>query len=344
MRFLHPYILLLLIPLALLLVWAFLRIRRDKKKLKNFGETELVRQLMPDLSLRRKLTKDILLIVSGMLIVVALARPQVGSKPEKVKLEGIEMIVALDLSNSMLAKDVTPSRLTLAKNIVSRMTDELANNKIGLIYFAGEAYIQLPITSDFVSAKMFLQSADPSLIAAQGTVIGEAIKLATRGFSSDKEVKKALVLITDAENLDGDVEEVLQTAKEKGILISVLGVGTEEGAPIPMGNGEYLTDEEGKVVVTRLNQQLAKQIAETADGVYIHAKDVSGAVRLLKKSLDRLQKSDMSTTVYRSYADVYYYFLIPALLLLMIDLLMLDHKNRLLRRFNIFDIKRDDEK
>ena len=225
MRFLHPYILLLLVPLALLLVWAFLRIRRDKKKLKNFGETELVRQLMPDLSLRRKLTKDILLIVSGMLIVVALARPQVGSKPEKVKLEGIEMIVALDLSNSMLAKDVTPSRLTLAKNIVSRMTDELANNKIGLIYFAGEAYIQLPITSDFVSAKMFLQSADPSLIAAQGTVIGEAIKLATRGFSSDKEVKKALVLITDAENLDGDVEEVLQTAKEKGILISVLGVG-----------------------------------------------------------------------------------------------------------------------
>ncbi|WP_296164798.1 BatA domain-containing protein, partial [uncultured Porphyromonas sp.] len=131
MRFLYPYILLLLVPLVLLLVWAFLRIRRDKKKLKNFGETELVRQLMPDLSLRRKLTKDILLIVSGMLIVVALARPQVGSKPEKVKLEGIEMIVALDLSNSMLAKDVTPSRLTLAKNIVSRMTDELANNKIG---------------------------------------------------------------------------------------------------------------------------------------------------------------------------------------------------------------------
>ena len=152
------------------------------------------------------------------------------------------------------------------------------------------------------------------------------------------------MLITDAENLDGDVEEALQAAKEKGILISVLGVGTEEGAPIPMGNGEYLTDEEGKVVVTRLNQQLAKQIAETADGVYIHAQDVSGAVRLLKKSLDRLQKSDMSTTVYRSYADVYYYFLIPALLLLMIDLLMLDHKNRLLRRFNIFDIKRDDEK
>ncbi|WP_296119378.1 BatA domain-containing protein, partial [uncultured Porphyromonas sp.] len=129
MRFLYPYILLLLVPLSLLLVWAFLRIRRDKKMLKNFGETELVRQLMPDLSLRRKLTKDILLIASGMLIVVALARPQVGSKPEKVKLEGIEMIVALDLSNSMLAKDVTPSRLTLAKNIVSRMTDELANNK-----------------------------------------------------------------------------------------------------------------------------------------------------------------------------------------------------------------------
>lgn len=344
MRFLYPNILFLLIPLLLLLGWALVRIRRDRKKLKNFGETELVRQLMPDLSLRRKLTKDLLLTLSGMLIVLALARPQVGSRPEKVKLEGIEMIVALDLSNSMLAKDVTPSRLTLAKNIVSRMTEELANNKIGLIYFAGEAYIQLPITSDFVSAKMFLQSADPSLIPAQGTVIGDAIKLATRGFSPDKEVKKALVLITDAENLDGDVEEALKEAKEKGILISVLGVGTEEGGPIPMPGGDYLTDEEGKVVVTRLNQQLAKQIAETADGVYIHAKDVSGAVRLLKKSLDALQKSDMSTTVYRSYADVYYYFLIPALLLLVIELVMLDHKNRALRRLNLFGTKRDDEK
>jgi Ca-activated chloride channel family protein len=343
MRFLHPYLLLLLIPLLILLGWTLYRIRRDRRKLKNFGETELVRQLMPDLSLRRKLTKDILVTLSAMLLVFALARPQLGSKPEKVKLEGIEMMVALDLSNSMLAQDVKPSRLSLSKNIVSRMTDELANNKIGLVVFAGEAYIQLPITADFVSAKMFLQSADPSLISAQGTVIGDAIHLATRGFSSDKGVKKALVLITDAENLDGDVTEAIKEAKEQGILISVVGVGTAEGGPIPLGNGEYLTDEEGKVVVTRLDEELAKQIAEEAGGVYIHATGATGAVRLLKKSLDNLQKSDMSTTVYRSWEDVYYYFLIPALILLILDLLLLDHKNPLGRRLNIFERKHDDE-
>lgn len=343
MRFLHPYLLLLLIPLLILLGWTLYRIRRDRRKLKNFGETELVRQLMPDLSLRRKLTKDILVSLSAMLLVFSLARPQLGSKPEKVKLEGIEMMVALDLSNSMLAQDVKPSRLALSKNIVSRMTDELANNKIGLVVFAGEAYIQLPITADFVSAKMFLQSADPSLIPAQGTVIGDAIHLATRGFSSDKEVKKALVLITDAENLDGDVTEAIKEAKEQGILISVVGVGTAEGGPIPLGNGEYLTDEEGKVVVTRLDEALAKQIAEEAGGIYIHATGATGAVRLLKKSLDNLQKSDLSTTVYRSWEDVYYYFLIPGLILLILDLLLLDHKNPLGRRLNIFERKHDDE-
>lgn len=337
MRFLYPYLLFLLIPVALLVGMSFVRTYQQRKKLKKFGETELVKQLMPDLSLRRKLIRDIVLAVALALLILALARPQMGAKSETVTREGVELMVCLDVSNSMLSDDVKPSRLDRAKAIVSRIVDKLSNNKIGLIYFAGDAYIQLPITADFVSAKMFLSGASPDLIQAQGTAIGQAVRLATRSFSSDEKVKRAVVIITDGENHEGDAEEAVRSAHKEDIMVNVIGIGTNEGGPIPLEDGSYLYDNEGKMVVTRLNAQMGQELAGLGGGAYIQANDVSGTVRILEQALDKLEKSEMDTTVYTAYNEVYHFFLIPAILLILFDLIALDRKNRYFRRINLFD-------
>lgn len=337
MRFLHPNYLFILIPILMMLLFSFMKIRRQRKALKRFGDTELVKELMPDLSLRRKLTKDIILVCALSLLVLALARPQLGSKSEKVELEGVELMVCMDISNSMLSQDIEPSRLDRAKAIVSRMVDKLANNKIGLIYFAGEAYIQLPVTADFVSAKMFLNEASPELISDQGTVIGQAVELAIRSFSKDNKTKRAIIIITDGENHEGETMEAVARAKKEGILVNVIGLGSKEGGPIPLPEGGYLTDESGQMVVTKLNEAMCKEIAQASGGVYIHASDVAGTVRSIEKSLDSLEKTKIEATRYAAYNEVYHYFLIPALMLLLFDFIFLDRKNRYLRRMKLFD-------
>lgn len=338
MRFLHPYILFVLVPLALVVIFLLWRIGRQRRELKRFGDTELVRQLMPDLSLRRKLMKDLVLLLSTAMFVVALARPQIGSKSETVKRQGIEMMVAMDISNSMLSDDVKPSRLARAKAIVSRMIDKLDNNKIGLIYFAGDAYIQLPITGDMISAKMFLNSASPDLIQEQGTVLEMAINLATRSFSSDEKVTKAIVLITDAENHEGDVIAAVQEAKKRGILVNVVGVGSPNGGPIPMPQGGYL-ESEGGMVITKLNEQLGMEIATASGGIYVRANDVSQTVRALEDSINSLDQSDLEMKIYTAYNEMYYIPLILGLLLLVIDFVLLDRKNRYFRRIKLFERK-----
>lgn len=337
MRFLHPYILFLLLPLlvvALFLVW---RMSRQRKELKKFGETELVRLLMPDLSLRRKLAKDLVLILSLSMLVVALARPQMGSKSETVKREGIELMVAMDISNSMLSDDVKPNRLARAKAIVSRIIDKLDNNKIGLVFFAGDAYVQLPITGDMISAKMFLDNASPDLIQVQGTQLEQAIRLCVRSFSSDEKVKRAIVLITDVENHEGNVLSAIEEAKKQGILVNVLGVGSTDGGPIPMPEGGYLQDAEGKMVITKLNEQLGMEIATASGGIYVRASDVSQSVRALEEALNKLEQAELEMKVYTAYNELYYIPLLLGLLLLWIDFLLLDRKNRYFRRVQLFD-------
>ena len=337
MRFLHPYILFLLLPLlvvALFLVW---RMSRQRKELKKFGETELVRLLMPDLSLRRKLAKDLVLILSLSMLVVALARPQMGSKSETVKREGIELMVAMDISNSMLSDDVKPNRLARAKAIVSRIIDKLDNNKIGLVFFAGDAYVQLPITGDMISAKMFLDNASPDLIQVQGTQLEQAIRLCVRSFSSDEKVKRAIVLITDAENHEGNVLSAIEEAKKQGILVNVLGVGSTDGGPIPMPEGGYLQDAEGKMVITKLNEQLGMEMGTASGGIYVRASDVSQSVRALEEALNKLEQAELEMKVYTAYNELYYIPLLLGLLLLWIDFLLLDRKNRYFRRVQLFD-------
>lgn len=339
MRFLYPEILFLLFLPLLLLVPVLYRTHIQRKELKEFGETDLVRELMPDLSLRRKLGKDLILVLAFIFIILALARPQMGSKTEKIKLEGIEMMVALDISNSMRATDINPSRLATAKNIVSRMLDKMHNNKIGLIFFAGDAFVQMPITGDFISAKMFLDNATPDLLEAQGTEIGKAVRLARKSFSKEDKAKKAIVIITDGETHDSDAISEVEAAKKEGILLSVIGIGTTDGGPIKMDDGNYLTDENGQMVVTKLNPEMAKEIAGAAGGVFIHAEDVSGTVRAIQKSLEKLEKTELESTVYSAYNEVYQYFLIPAILLMILEFVLLDRKNRYFQRMNLFEGK-----
>ncbi len=295
---------------------------------------------MPDLSLRRKITKDIIIMLSLSLMTIALARPQMGSKTTTVKKEGIEVIICMDISNSMLSDDVKPSRLERAKGIVSRLVDNLSNDKVGLILFAGDAFVQLPVTSDFISAKMFLSSASPDLIASQGTSIDKAVRLATRSFSGNQTIKKAIVLITDGENHDGDAIEAVKEAKDKGILINVISIGTEQGGPIPLPEqGGYLLDENGNMVITKVNEAMAQEIANESGGIYIQANDISSTVRILTKEMDKIEKSELSTTMYSAYDEKYHYFLIPALLLLVLDVVYLDRKNRYLRGMKLFGDK-----
>lgn len=337
-RFLYPNLLFLLIPVALLALFALYRIIRMRKTLKRFGDTHLVRDLMPDLSLRRKVYKDIMIIGALMLGVLALARPQMGAKPEKTKRQGIELIVAMDISNSMLADDIKPSRLSVAKSIVSKLVDNLEENRVGLILFAGDAFVQLPITSDFISAKMFLTSATPALIESQGTAVGKALTLALRSFSSDETIKRSIVLITDGENHDDDTSEAISQAKDKGIVVHVIGVGSEEGAPIKLPEtGDYLLDEEGKMVITKVNKALGEELAKASDGIYVHANDVSTTTKVIVKELDKLDKSELEGYSYSEYNEVFYYFLIPAMLLLLLDALYLDRKNRWIKGIKLFN-------
>lgn len=338
MRFLYPYILLLLIPLVLVAIFLLWRMARQRRELKRFGETELVRLLMPDLSLRRKLAKELILLLALAMLVLTLARPQMGSKSEKVERQGIELMVAMDISNSMLSDDVKPSRLARAKAIVSRMIDKMGNNKIGLIFFAGDAYVQLPITGDMISAKMFLDNASPDLIQIQGTVLEDAINLALRSFSSDEQVTKSIVLITDAENHEGDVISAVEGARKSGVLVNVVGIGTPEGGPIPLPQGGYLQSDEG-MVITKLNEQLGMEIATASGGIYVRANDVSQTVNLLQKSIEQLDQAELEMTIYTAYNEVYYIPLMIGLLLLGIEFVLLDRKNRYFRRIQLFERK-----
>lgn len=340
-RFLFPQLLFLLIPIIIVGIYLLLRIRRQRKELKRFGDSDLVKELMPDLSLRRRFAKDLILLSALSLMVLALARPQMGSKTEKVTTKGIEMMVCLDISNSMLSDDVKPNRLERAKAIVNKVMERLSNNKIGLIYFAGDAFVQLPITADLVSAKMFLSNASPSMIEAQGTVLEEAIRLAIRSFSSDEKVKRAIVLITDAENHDGDVLAAVKAAREKGIIVNVIGVGSLDGGPIPLPEGGYLQDDQGEMVVTKLDEQIAKEIVSASDGVYIRANDVSQTTRLLGESLEKLDQADLEMTAYSAYNEMYFVPLIIAVLLLIFDFIYLDRKNRYLRNIKLFEKRRE---
>lgn len=334
----YLYLLLLIPVLALIRWWMVIR---QRKQLRRFGDKELVRQLMPDVSRIRPLVKFCLLLAALALLIVMLARPQMGTKITHEKRTGIETIIALDISNSMLAEDVAPSRLDRAKMMVENLVDHFTNDKIGLIVFAGDAFVQLPITSDFVSAKMFLSSIEPSMIETQGTDIAAAVNMATHSFTQEEGVGKAIIVITDGEDHEGGALEAAQEAKERGMRVYVLGIGSTKGSPIPIpGTDGYMKDNTGETVMSALNEEMCKQVAEAGGGAYIHVENNSNAQEQLNKELDKLAKKEISSTIYSDYDEQFQAVGILVLLLLIAEICLLEIKNPHLKKLHLFSRKK----
>ena len=335
-RFEDPIYLWLLWIIPVLVLIRFIGWRRRKAKLKKFGDPELLKQLMPGISKIRPTVKFVLMLSALALLVVMLARPQMGSKISHDKRHGIETIICLDISNSMLAEDVVPSRLDKSKMLIENLVDNFTNDKIGLIVFAGDAFVQLPITSDYVSAKMFLQNITPSLIQTQGTNIGQAISLASKSFTQQDNVGRAIIVITDGENHEPGATDAAQAAKKAGINVFILGIGNTKGAPIPMGDGSYMKDNTGNTVMTALNENMCKELAQAGSGQYIHVDNTSDAEKSLNDALTKLQKGDVSSVIYSEYAEQFQAVGILVLLLLVIEISILDVKNPFLRNVKFF--------
>ncbi len=335
-RFEDPLYLYLLFLIPLLALVRYVGWRQRRKKLRKFGDPELLKELMPDVSAYRPTVKFWLQMAALALLIVMLARPQMGTKISHEKRNGIETIICMDISNSMLAEDVVPSRLAKSKMLVENLVDHFTNDKIGLVVFAGDAFTQLPITSDYVSAKMFLQNIDPSLIAAQGTDIAQAIRLAMNSFTQQEKIGKAIILITDGEDHEGGATEAAQAAKKKGINVFILGVGDTKGAPIPTGDGGYMKDNMGQVVMTALNEQMCQEVAQAGSGKYIHVDNTSDAQEKLNDALVKLQKGETESVIYSEYDEQFQAFGIIVLLLLILEVCILESKNPLLKNVRLF--------
>ena len=346
-RFEEPTYLYLLLLLPFLVAFYLYSNYRRRKAIRKFGDPVLMAQLMPDVSKYRPDVKFWLVFAAIGLFAVLLARPQFGSKLETVKRQGVEVMIALDISNSMLAQDVQPSRLEKAKRLVAQLVDKMENDKVGMIVFAGDAFTQLPITSDYISAKMFLESINPSLISKQGTAIGAAINLATRSFTPQEGVGRAVIVITDGENHEGGAVEAAKAAAEKGIQVSVLGVGMPDGAPIPVeGTNDFRRDRDGNVVVTRLNEQMCQEIAQAGDGIYVRVDNSNAAQKVIAQEINKMAKADVETQVYTEFNEQFQAVAWIILLLLLAEMLILERKKPLFRNIHLFkkEERYDDEK
>lgn len=336
-RFEEPTYLYLLLPVAVLIGLHYATNYYRRKRLLRYGDLELLKAMMPDVSAFRREVKAWLVLIALALLIFTLARPQFGTKIDTRQRQGIEAIIAMDISNSMMAEDVGPNRLEKSKMLVSSIVDKMSDDKIGLIVYAGEAYTQLPITSDYVSAKMFLETISPALITTQGTDIKQAIDLAMKSFTPNQEVSKAIFVITDGEDNEGGAVEMAKAAAENGIKVYVLGVGSPQGAPIPMpGSSQYITDNSGNVVVSKLNEPMCREIAAAGQGAYIYVDNSSSAQKKLSEYVDKLAKKDMESVVYSEYDEQFQAVALLALFMLILDILIIERKNPLFKGFKLF--------
>lgn len=340
-RFAHPELLYLLIIIPLLIVFYVVMVRRKKKAIAEFGNPELLKPLMPLLSFKRGTWKMVMLMIALLFVIVGVAGPQFGSKLQQVNKKGIELMIALDVSNSMLAQDIKPNRLEKAKIAISRMVEKLTNDKIGLIVFAGDAYVQLPITTDYSSAKLFLSNISTDIMPVQGTSIGAAIDLAARSFTPETETSKAIIVITDGENHQDDALAAAKAAHEKGIVIHTIGMGLEQGAPIPeKGNpGQFRKDAQGNIVISKLEEQTLRQIAEAGEGLYVRASNTDVGLNQLLDEVNRMEKTLLEERIYSDYAEKYQYFLLVGLFFIFLEFMILGRRNRHFMKINIFKTK-----
>ncbi len=338
-RFAHPeyFYLLLVIPVFVVL---FILSRLNRlRSLRLFGDRALIAQLMPSVSGNRPFIKFTLWMLALAFIIGALAQPQFGSKLVTSKRKGVELIIALDVSNSMMAEDIKPNRLERAKRAIAKLTERLRNDKIGLIVFAGQAYVQLPITTDYVSAKLFLDAINTSIVPVQGTAIGAAIQMAMKSFTPEFTGSKAVIVITDGENHEDDAVGAAKEAQEKKIIVHTIGMGLPQGAPIPVGgtgSRDFLKDKQNNIVVTKLDENMLTQIATAGGGTYIRANNAEVGLNNLFNEIEKMEKSELNSRDYSEYNDQFPLFILLALILILIDFMILDRKNKWLRNFRLF--------
>jgi len=341
-RFANSDFLYLLLLLPVLVLLYIINEIRKKRALQRFGDIKLVAGLVPELSNIRTAIKFILLLIAFSSGIIMLARPQFGSKLEDVKKQGVEVIIALDVSNSMLAEDIQPDRLTRAKQAISRLVDNLDNDKIGLIVFAGDAYTQIPVTTDYISAKMFLSTINPDMVPKQGTAIGAAINLGIRSFSPGEGKSKAMIIITDGENHEDDPVKAAEEASKTGIIIHTIGIGSTDGVPIPVktnGKRDYLKDVNGNTVITKLDEDILKKIAVSANGNYVRASNSNIGLDEIFSEIKKMKKQDLESTMYTEYNDQFQIFAAITLFLLLVDFIIMERKNRRLANIRLFKFK-----
>jgi Ca-activated chloride channel homolog len=342
LRFAHTYYFIGLLALPVFVVLFWMMRRWKKRALANFGRSGNILRLMPDVSASRPFWKFIMLIFAYTSLVIGLADPQTGSKLEKIKRKGIDLVIALDVSNSMLAQDIKPNRLERAKQAISKLIDNLENDRIGLIVFAGKAYTQMPITTDYAAAKLFLSTINPGQIPVQGTAIGEAIDQGIQSFGASKQ-SKAIILITDGENHEDDAIAKAREAAAKGIAVYSIGMGLPEGAPIPIYNAGiqigYKKDQEGNTIITRLDEKMLQDIANAGNGIFVRANNTQAGLNKVFDQVNKMQKSEYDSQIFSDYEDRYQLFLLFALLLLLGEIFIFERKGKWTERFRIFGPK-----
>lgn len=328
----------ILIPVFFIFFWVM--ILRRKRNVRQLGDVKLVNALMPDRSNFKLWVKFILLSSAYFFLVLALANPQIGSKLEEIERKGVDLVIALDVSNSMLAEDIKPNRLERAKRAISQLIDKLEGDRIGIVVFAGKAYMQLPITSDYSAAKLFLSTIDTQIVPTQGTSIGQAIDLSLTAFSENKH-EKAIVVITDGEDHDDNPIAAAENASKKGIKVYTIGIGLPEGAPIPeFRNGQQMgfkKDISGKTVITKLDELTLQKVATAGEGIYVRANNTSAGLNQVFEEISKMEKQRYETKMFSDYEDRFQYFLALALFLVLMELLIFEKKSRWAGKFKLFE-------
>ena len=322
------YLLIILVIPLLFLFYGLKRMIR-KKRIGRLGDEAIVRQLMPNVPTSRGWVKLILLGIGIFFFAIGLSRPQLGATIKEMEGKGVEIMIALDVSNSMLAEDYTPNRLGRAKLAISRLVDRLREDRIGLIVFAGQPFVQLPVTTDYVSAKIFLNTINTGSVPVQGTAMGDAIMLAIRSFSLESDKSgRAIILITDGENHEDDPIEAAKLAKETGINVYTIGIGSDAGKPIPMANGELLKDKDGNIVVTKLDEQTLVKVAEAGGGAYVRAGNSDFGLDAIVEKIRELDKQTYRSVVFEDFDEQYMYFFGIALIFFILELLIGERRGR----------------
>lgn len=334
-QFANPHILYLLLIIPVMIAALTLVTLLRKRNLAKFGNLELIKSLMPEVSTWRIKSKSTLFLLAVTAVIFAAARPQFGSKLREQKSTGIEMMLVVDVSNSMLAEDFAPNRLDRTRYAIDKLFASMNQDRVGMVVFAGESKVQLPITSDYRMARSFTKRLSPELVQVQGTEIGQALTLASLSFSNNRDAGRVIILITDGETHDNTALDAAQRAAEQGIRIYAVGIGTPDGAPVKV-NGEWLKDEKDEMVVSRLNEELLQQITAATGGGYIRATNAAFGLDEIVNEIEKIEQGELTTLSFEEYNEQFQWILAVAAVLLLLESLLLSRRNPRLKRFNIF--------